>query len=623
MAFQYGGGMGFGRRNWELREAAKEERFDWQILGRALASYLQYKWRVLLAVTLLFATAGLSVIPALLTKVIINQGIEKRQIHLVVTLAGAIVVIALTSGLFSVLGNWVSQIIGQDVMADYRDRIFQHLLRQPMQFFTDSKAGDLVSRTTNDVSAIQTVVTSTLSSLVQNVFSIIAALTVMFTQSWQLTLLSLLVLPAFIIPTQRTGHRRRDLQTQIQMTLARLTAQLAETLGVSGALLVKAFAKEQDEADKFAKDNRTLRNQQVAQSLVGRWLFMWLNTFSVVGPALLWAYGGWLVIKGQLSIGVIVAFVTLLVQLYSPMAQLAQLHVNVLTSVALFRRIFSILDLDPGIVDGPQALSLGNHPPAITLDDVTFRYPTVSSPHRPSPALDHVHITVAPGQLAALVGPSGAGKTTLLHLIPRFHDPTSGRVLLNGTDIRTFTLSSLRNHMGIVPQDPFLFHDTVLANLFYAAQHATFEDVVRATTAAQIHDTIMAMPSGYDTIVGERGHRLSGGEKQRIAIARVLLRDPGLVLLDEATSSLDTLSERRIQAAFQMLLRHRTVIVIAHRLSTILAADIIVVLDHGRIVGQGTHTELLAAKGLYADLYREQFAGATIDPPRESRQDGV
>ncbi|MCY0897647.1 MAG: ABC transporter ATP-binding protein [Firmicutes bacterium] len=615
-----GGGMGFGRRTWELRQAAKQETFDWPVLRRALASYLEYRWRVVTAALLLLSTAILSVLPALLEKRIINDGIERGNVRLVVGLAAAIVMVALLSGVASVLGTWFTQIIGQHVMADYRQRIYHHLLAQPLQFFTQSKTGDLVSRTTNDVAAIQTVVTSTLSNFVQNIFSIIAALSVMFTQSWQLTLLSLLVLPAFIVPVQRTGQRRRDLQAEIQTTLGRMTAQLAETLGVSGALLVKAFHKESDEEARFQRDNETLRDLQIRQSLIGRWLFMWLSNFSIMGPALLWGYGGWLVIHHRLSLGVIVAFVTLLVQLYSPMSQLAQLHVNVLTSVALFRRIFAILDLTPAIQDGPHIFTPTTPAPSITLDHVWFRYPTDSE--RPlSWALEDVSLDIASGQLVALVGPSGAGKTTLLHLIPRFHDPVRGRVLIDGRDLREFTLTSLRTYMGLVPQDPFLFHDTVMANLRYAQPDATEEDIVRATKAAQIHETIMAMPQGYDTIVGERGHRLSGGEKQRLAIARVLLRNPGLVLLDEATSSLDTLSERRIQQAFQHLLDGRTVIVIAHRLSTILAADQIVVLNQGHVVDIGTHATLLAKGGLYAHLYREQFQPSSLTAESSPRHD--
>jgi ATP-binding cassette subfamily B protein len=627
VGFGVGMGMGFGGRHWELREQAKGERFDLAVIRRALSSFVPYRWQALGVAVAILVISILGVIPPILTQHLIDRGIRGHHLHLIIRLTAEIVALSLLSGLLGVWQNWMSNVIGQNVMADFRLALFRHLHRQPMQFFTQTKSGELVSRVTNDVAGIQTVVTSTLVSLLQSLFTITTTLVVMFAENWQLSVLALIVVPAFVLPTQRVGRIRQDLQRQIQQALARLTAQLTETLGVSGAMLVKAFAREADEAQRFSRVNLELRDLQVRQGLVGRWLFMWLGMFSSIGPALLWGYGGWLVIQGRLSVGVIVAFTAYLGRLYNPLSQLAQLHVNVLTSVALYRRIFALLDREPEIQDGPVVLDLAAVRGTLRFEDVWFAYPRGAGVpsdrgapepgEEPEPALRGVSLEVPAGSLCALVGPSGAGKTTLLHMVPRFHDPTRGRVLLDGHDLREFTLESLRRAIGLVPQEPFLFHDTVLQNLLYARPDATREEVEEACRAAQIHDVIAAMPDGYETVVGERGYRLSGGEKQRLAIARVLLRAPRIVLLDEATSSLDTLSERRIQAALETLLARRTALVIAHRLSTILAADRIFVLERGQLVDAGTHAELLARGGLYARLYREQFGAQGRPRPAE------
>ncbi len=612
-------GMGGGHGNWELREQAKGERFDAAVVRRAVSAFAPYGWQSLGVAALILIIAVLGVVPPLLTKEIIDRGIGQRHMALIVRLTAGVVGIAIISGLLTVAQNWGSNWIGQRVMADFRLSLFRHLHRQPLQFFTATRSGELVSRVTNDVNGIQTVVTSTLVNLLTSVFTLASTLVVMFVLNWQLTLLALVVVPAFVLPTQRVGHIRQDIQRRIQQALARLTAQLTETLGVSGAMLVKAFGRETYEVERFSGVNSEVRDLSVRQSLVGRWLFMWLSLFSAVGPALLWGYGGWLVIHGRLQIGVIVAFTAYLGRLYNPLSTLAQLHVNILTSVALYRRIYTLLDREPEVRDGPRALVAAEVGGALTFEDVGFTYPkahartaegALGSEGAPegAAALQGLSFTVPAGALCALVGPSGAGKTTTLHLVPRFHDPTTGRVTLDGVDLRAFRLQSLHDAIGLVPQEPFLFHDTLLHNLLYACPDATREQVEAACEAAQIHDVIAAMPDGYDTVVGERGYRLSGGEKQRLAIARVLLRAPRIVLLDEATSSLDSLAERRIQAALETLLQGRTALVIAHRLSTILAADQIVVMEAGRVRAVGAHAELLEKDALYARLYREQFA---------------
>ncbi len=583
---------------------------DWAILRRAIGAFARYKWPSLGIAVLLVATALFGTLPPLLTKSILNRGLLGQDFPLIIHLTEAVLGIAILTGLLGVLQNYLSNLVGQWVMADFRDRLFAHLHRQSLRFFIEARSGELVSRIINDVGAIQTVATSTLVGMVSNVLTISTTLVVMFVLNWHLTLLSLIVVPAFVFPTQHVGTIRQDLQRDIQQQMGKMTAQLTETLGVSGSLAVKAFAQEDYEIGRFRDVNVTIRNLQVRQSLVGRWFFMWVGLFSSVGPALLWGYGGWLYIHHEISVGTIVAFVAYLGRLYGPLSSLAQLHVNVLTSVALFRRIFGVLDQAPEIQDGPTVVLPRDVHGAVRFEGVSFTYGGAEH------ALRDVNVRIPAGAVTALVGPSGAGKTTLMNLVARFYDPTAGSVLLDDRDLRTLTQRSLRTQLGIVPQEPFLFNDTVLSNLRYARPGATLSEVRAACAAAQIDDFLQSLPEGYDTVVGERGYRLSGGEKQRMAIARVLLRAPRVVLLDEATSSLDSLAERKVQQALEQLLAGRTALVIAHRLSTILAANQILVLDHGQVVASGRHAELLDRGGLYARLYQEQF-GAAIQPPEE------
>ncbi|WAH37121.1 ABC transporter ATP-binding protein [Alicyclobacillus dauci] len=601
-----GSGSGGGNR-WRMRELASQEHFDWSVIKRALRGFVPYWPRAILVALVILVTSIGGVIPAWLTQKIIDDGISKGRFSVVIWLTVTLVVVAIGTGLLGVWQNWLSTSIAQNVMADYRFALFRHLKRQTVQFFASNQSGDLVSRVMNDVTAIQNVITSTLVGLLSNVLTICTTLVLMFDMNWKMALLAVMVVPGFVFPTQRVGKKRQKLQGEIQQWLAKMTVQLSETLGVSGALLIRIFNRESHEEQHFSDANRKLRDLQVRQALIGRWLFMWLGMFSSVGPALLWGYGGWLVIHHRIGLGVIVAFTALLSRLYGPLSQLAQLHVSVLSSIALFRRIFALLDRKPEVEDGDTTIPENSVDGRIDVIGVSFSYNTDIEKDEGHAALKDIHLSVEPGQTLALVGPSGAGKTTLLNLIPRFSDPTSGRILIDGLDCRTLTLKSLRGQMGLVPQDPFFFHDTVLNNLHLANEHATLADMEAACRAAQIHETIATLPQGYHTVVGERGYRLSGGERQRLAIARVLLQEPRIVLLDEATSALDTVVERKIQDALAVLLAGRTAIVIAHRLSTILSADKIVVLDKGQIVATGTHTSLLLESPLYKRLYESQF----------------
>jgi len=500
-------------------------------------------------------------------------------------------------------------------MGALRVRLFSHLQSMELSFFTKTKTGIIQSRLQNDVGGVASVLTNTMSSILGNTVTVIAALVAMLLLNWQLTIVAVVLMPILVIAQRRVGQVRARIATRTQESLSDMTAITQETLSVSGILLSKSFNRQGAEVQRYSDENENQIRLQVSQAMSGQWFFAMVNIFLSSIPAIVYVVSGWLILGGATDItaGTIVAFTTVQARLLFPLLALMRVALDLQTSGALFARIFEYLDLKPAIADRPDAVpvdperDLGR----IEFDHVVFRYPDAREGERNT--LDDVSFTIRAGEFAAFVGPSGAGKTTVSYLIPRFYDATSGRILFGGEDIRGLQQESLVAHIGVVSQETYLFHATIAENLRYARPDATQEELEAAARQANIHDTIVSFPDGYATIVGERGYRLSGGEKQRIAIARVLLKDPEVLILDEATSALDTISERVVQQALDTASRGRTTIAIAHRLSTIVAADVIFVVDHGQIVERGTHRELLEAGGVYTKLYREQIEG-TLSP---------
>jgi len=615
----------FGRSGDEYQPVPPERRG--RTVRRIVAFFRPYRLQVAVVVVAILATSLLGLVNPILLKLLIDDALPNRDFGRLNLYVGLMIVLPIVTGLIGIGQSYLNNAIGQRVMQDLRSALYSHLQRMPLRFFTETKTGEIQSRLANDVGGVQGVVTDTASSVASNLAITIGTIVAMVLIDWRLTALSLGLLPFFMYLTYRVGKVRREVSTETQEALADLSSTTQETLSVSGMLLTKTFGQQDAANERFGGLNRRLAALQIRQAMVGRWFFMIVGTVFSITPAFVYWLAGWLAIQGDPSsptIGDIVAFTTLQSRLFFPLGQLLNVQVEIQGALALFDRIFEYLELDPGIVDAPDAIDLAARPVKgrIRFRDVSFTYP--SAPPRsideavlgepihvePEPlpfGLRDIDFDAAPGELVALVGPSGSGKTTTTYLVPRLYDADSGAVEIDGTDVRQISLVSLGRVIGFVTQETYLFHASVRDNLLYAKPDATQEDLERAARAAAIHDRVMELPQGYDTIVGERGYKLSGGEKQRIAIARVLLKDPRILILDEATSALDTVSERLIQRALERLERGRTTIAIAHRLSTILRADQILVYDGGRIVERGTHATLLAKGGLYARLYREQF----------------
>ena len=551
------------------------------------------------------------------------------------------IAIPIVTGVIGVGQTYLANWVGLRVMQDLRNSLYSHLQFMPLRFFTTTRTGEIQSRIANDVGGVQAVFTDTVSNILSNIVVIVSTLIAMLLLSWQLTVLSLFMLPFFLWLTVKVGRARREVATSTAKTYADLTAVTEETLSVSGILLSKSFGRQRHEIGRFQDENERLTGLQMRQTMIGRSFFAIVGTFFSITPALVYLVAGWVMSRDPtgttITAGTIVAFTTLQSRLFFPIGSMLQVSTEIHSSMALFDRIFEYLDLDPEIEDSPDAVAI---PPdhvlgRVRLDGVWFRYDTPdeapTGPASPSDldlaneaprewTLQDVSLSIEPGQLAALVGPSGAGKTTMTYLVPRLYDVQRGAVEIDGVDVRNLKLESLGDLIGVVTQETYLFHTTIRRNLLYGRPDATEEELDAAARAANIYDRIAELPEGYDTIVGERGYKLSGGEKQRLAIARVILKDPRILILDEATSSLDTTSERLVQAALVPLMHGRTTIAIAHRLSTILSADVIFVVDRGRIVERGTHAELLRSGGVYARLYEQQFRGGLVEAVTE---DGV
>jgi ATP-binding cassette, subfamily B, bacterial len=539
----------------------------------------------------------------------------------IVRIALFIAGLAVVDAFISVAMRWFSARIGEGVIYDLRSQVFEHVQRMPVAFFTRTQTGALVSRLNNDVVGAQRAFTSTLSGVVSNVIGLVLTAGVMLTLSWQITLLSLVMVPLFVLPARRIGRRLQEITREAYGLNASMNATMTERFNVAGALLVKLFGRPRVEADAFRARAARVRDIGVLSAMYGRTFFTALTLVAALATALVYGLGGWFAFNGTLSAGDVVALALLLSRLYGPLTALANVRVDVMSAMVSFDRVFEVLDLQPMIRQAPDAVPVPADDRSIEFDDVSFSYPSavdvslpsleeVSLPEHggPTAVLHGVSFRVEPGHLVALVGHSGAGKSTIANLVPRLYDVTSGAVRVGGIDVREATLDSLRDSIGVVSQDAHLFHDTIRANLLYSRPEATEEQLWSALEGARIATLVRSLPEGLDTVVGDRGYRMSGGEKQRLAIARVLLKAPGIVILDEATAHLDSESEAAVQHALDAALSGRTSLVIAHRLSTIRSADQILVIDSGRVVESGTHAELLALGGRYADLYRTQFA---------------
>jgi ATP-binding cassette subfamily B protein len=620
----HGGGRSFASRDFTPVPAERRG----QTVRRIAGFFRPYRWQVLVVAVSIVATSLLGVVTPFLLKALLDVAIPEQDFRLLNVLVLAMIAIPVINGLIGVGQTYVNNRVGQSVMQDLRNAVYEHLQRMPLRFFTETRTGEIQSRIANDVGGVQSVVTDTASSVFSNLTIVVVTLLAMVLLDWRLTAVSLTILPFFLYLTFRVGKVRRQASKDTQKSLADMSALTEETLSVSGILLAKTFGQQAAAIGRFRVANAKLARLQLRQSLVGRWFFMLVGTVFSVMPAIIYWIAGVLVIEGDPtapSVGDIVAFTTLQARLFFPLGQLLNVQVEVQGALALFDRIFEYLDMEPEIVDKADAVSLrsGRLTGRVRFRHVFFEYPDAAveaetdGEARAAPTsgarpfgLKDIDFEVEPGQLVALVGPSGSGKTTSTYLLPRLYDVASGVVEIDGRDVRDVQLASLGDVIGFVTQEAYLFHATVRENLAYAKPGATDLELQEAARMAAIHDRIAELPGGYDTVVGERGYKLSGGEKQRIALARVLLKDPRILILDEATSALDTVSERLIQRAIEATMQGRTTLAIAHRLSTILRADLILVYERGRIVERGTHAQLLALNGAYAQLYHEQFEAA-------------
>ena len=600
-------------------QSVKNQKLKPGTISRITRFAIPYKISLIFFMITVVIDAFLIIASPLLLRKLIDDGVIPKDFELVTSLAVLVGIIAILDAVFSMIGRWFSARIGEGLIYDLRKQVFEHVQRQSIAFFTRTQTGALISRLNSDVIGAQQAFTSTLSGVVSNSLSLLLVIITMLTLSWQITLVSLVLLPVFLIPTKWVGRKLQGLTRQSFDINAQMSSNMTERFNVSGALLVSLYGDSEKEKSEFATKARKVADIGISIAMLNRIFFIALTSIAAIATAVAYGIGGHLAINDQLTVGTLLAITALLARLYGPLTALSNVRVDVMSALVSFERVFEVLDLQPMVTDSQNAKMLKTDKPEVTFDSVSFTYPSakeislasleaVAKPEliQSGEVLKNISFTVLPGTLTGIVGPSGAGKSTISSLIPRLYDVTSGRIFIDGLDIRQYSIKSLRENIGVVTQDSHMFHDSIYANLLYADSNVSKDEIENACRAAQIWDFIEGLPNGLDTVVGERGHRLSGGEKQRLAIARLLLKKPSLVILDEATAHLDSENEALVQAALKEVLKNRTSIVIAHRLSTIVNADQILVIDSGSIVERGTHEELVNKKGLYFDLYERQ-----------------
>ena len=600
-------------------QSVKNQKLKPGTISRITRFAIPYKISLIFFMITVVIDAFLIIASPLLLRKLIDDGVIPKDFELVTSLAVLVGIIAILDAVFSMIGRWFSARIGEGLIYDLRKQVFEHVQRQSIAFFTRTQTGALISRLNSDVIGAQQAFTSTLSGVVSNSLSLLLVIITMLTLSWQITLVSLVLLPVFLIPTKWVGRKLQGLTRQSFDINAQMSSNMTERFNVSGALLVSLYGDSEKEKSEFATKARKVADIGISIAMLNRIFFIALTSIAAIATAVAYGIGGHLAINDQLTVGTLLAITALLARLYGPLTALSNVRVDVMSALVSFERVFEVLDLQPMVTDSQNAKMLKTDKPEVTFDSVSFTYPSakeislasleaVAKPElvESGEVLKKISFTVLPGTLTGIVGPSGAGKSTISSLIPRLYDVTSGGIFIDGLDIRQYSIKSLRENIGVVTQDSHMFHDSIYANLLYADSNVSKDEIENACRAAQIWDFIEGLPNGLDTVVGERGHRLSGGEKQRLAIARLLLKKPSLVILDEATAHLDSENEALVQAALKEVLKNRTSIVIAHRLSTIVNADQILVIDSGSIVERGTHEELVNKKGLYFDLYERQ-----------------
>ena len=600
-------------------QSVKNQKLKPGTISRITRFAIPYKISLIFFMITVVIDAFLIIASPLLLRKLIDDGVIPKDFELVTSLAVLVGIIAILDAVFSMIGRWFSARIGEGLIYDLRKQLFEHVQRQSIAFFTRTQTGALISRLNSDVIGAQQAFTSTLSGVVSNSLSLLLVIITMLTLSWQITLVSLVLLPVFLIPTKWVGRKLQGLTRQSFDINAQMSSNMTERFNVSGALLVSLYGDSEKEKSEFAIKARKVADIGISIAMLNRIFFIALTSIAAIATAVAYGIGGHLAINDQLTVGTLLAITALLARLYGPLTALSNVRVDVMSALVSFERVFEVLDLQPMVTESQNAKMLKTDKPEVTFDSVSFTYPSakeislasleaVAKPElvESGEVLKNISFTVLPGTLTGIVGPSGAGKSTISSLIPRLYDVTSGGIFIDGLDIRQYSIKSLRENIGVVTQDSHMFHDSIYANLLYADSKVSKNEIENACRAAQIWDFIEGLPNGLDTVVGERGHRLSGGEKQRLAIARLLLKKPSLVILDEATAHLDSENEALVQAALKEVLKNRTSIVIAHRLSTIVNADQILVIDSGSIVERGTHEELVNKKGLYFDLYERQ-----------------